>query len=89
MFLEVLQEAFGFLVRRPVAVIVAAAVVRHHFEALFDQPVKALLECRVHGRDYGCKALRVETETVYRHFPILSEFVLFAVLKILVHCLDF
>ena len=78
MFFQVLHDTFRFLVRSHIAFVVPAAVIRHNLDALFNQPIQALLQCRVHGRYCCCKSSRIETVIVDCHFPVFSETVLSA-----------
>jgi hypothetical protein len=76
-----------FLVRCPVPVIVTACFVRHDLDTRLNQAVQALLKRRVHVRDCRREPFGVETETVYRHFPVFGEAVFFAFFN--VHILEF
>ncbi len=77
MFIEVRHNAHRFLVRRSVAFIISAALVSHNLDALLNQPVEALLECRVHRLDCRRKLFRVEVITIHNRFPLLCELILF------------
>ena len=76
--LEILHDALGFFMRSTVAFIVMACLVCHHHNTLLEQPIKALLQCGVHIGNSGGEPLGIETETVYRHFPVFGELVLLA-----------
>ena len=88
MFFQVLHDTFRFLVRSHIAFVVPAAVIRHNLDALFNQPIQALLQCRVHGRYCCCKSSRIETVIVDCHFPVFSETVLSAFFDVLVEVRD-
>ena len=87
MRVEIFHDALGFLVRCTVTVIVMACLVSHDLDTLLHQPVEALLQRGVHGRN-GCrKPFRVETVVVYSHFPVFGEPVLFAFSNVFVRSL--
>lgn len=88
-FIKVFHDVLGFLVRRLVPVVVVAAVVCHDLDALSNQPIEALLQCRVHVGNCCRKSFRVEVVAVHRHFPVFGKAVLSALSNFVVHNLEF
>ena len=87
MFIEVLHDALRFLVRGLVSFVIVPRFVRHDLDTRLNQAIQALLKRGVHVGDCRCEPFGVETETVYRHFPVFGEAILFALFN--VHILEF
>lgn len=64
MFIEIFHQAFCFLMRSHVTVVVVTRIICHNLDAFLDQPVQALLQRRVHRRDCCRKAFRIKRKTV-------------------------